>query len=232
MRSLSTAIVVVLLLLTLPGGSSSAQEAAKPDLGPAQAAAESLAKVPEPPAPVNIPNDLEGVVKKQFGPSFSIAKTSSKILMTHIQQENETPWTPFMTGDLDGDGVEDAIIIARSKDALGGEAMYDYKVLDPMNQYFGWGNPKVTSTFAAEDPIHNTLVLVIHGAGKEGWRAEKPKAKFVWINLRFDRLTLSGATLKKKAIAAVRVEESDGVASLVFWDGKKYKYLPGAAGGG
>ncbi len=202
------------------------------DLGPAQAAAEAPASVPGPPTPTNMPADLGDVVKKQFGPSFSIAMTPGKIAMTHIKQEDETPWTPFLTGDLDGDGIEDAVIIARAKDALGGEAMFDYKVFDPMNSYFGWGNPKVTSTFAAEDPIHNTLVLVIHGSGKEGWRAEKPKAKFVLINLRFDRLTLSGATFKKKPVAAVRVEESDGVASLVFWDGKKYKYLPGAAGGG
>jgi len=180
----------------------------------------------------SVPSDLPDVVKKQFGPSFSIAMTPGKIMMTHIQQENDTPWTPFMTGDLDGDGVEDAIVIVRSKDALGGEAMYDYKVLDPKNSYFGWGNPKVTSTFAAEDPIHNTMVLLIHGSGKEGWRAEKPKGKFVLINLQFDRITLSGATFKRKAVAAVRVEESDGIASLVFWDGKKYKYLPGAAGGG
>jgi hypothetical protein len=226
MRSLSTGVLSVFLLFTC------SQTLAGQNLGPAQAAAEATAKVPEPPAPANVPGDLRDVVKKQFGPSFSVAMTPGKIMMTHIQQENETPWTPFMTGDLDGDGVEDAIIIARAKDAMGGEAMYDYKVLDPMNQYFGWGNPKVTSTFAADDPIHNTLVLVIHGAGKDGWRAEKPKAKFVWINLRFDRITLSGATFKKKPVAAVRVEESDGVASLVFWDGKKYKYLPGAAGGG
>src|SRR6266478_472135 len=215
MRSLWTAALSAFFLLPF----LTAQ-----NLGPAQAAAEAAAQVPEPPAPTNVPADLQDVVKKQFGPSFSIAMTPGKIIMTHIKQENETPWTPFMTGDLDGDGVEDAIIIARSKDALGGSAQFDYKVFDPMNQYFGWGNPKVTSTFATEDPIHNTLVLVIHGSGKEGWRAEKPKAKFVLINLRFDRLTLSGATFKKKPVAAVRVEESDGVASLVFWDGKKYKY--------
>jgi len=76
------------------------------------------------------------------------------------------------------------------------------------------------------------MVLVIHGSGKEGWRAEKPKAKFVIINLSFDRVTLSGASLKKKPVAAMRVEESDGVSSLIFWDGKKYKYAPGAGGGG
>src|SRR6266700_3228767 len=83
------------------------------DLGPAQAAAVAPASIPEPPAPANIPADLRDVVKKQFGPSFSIAMTPGKIAMTHIKQEDETPWTPFMTGDLDGDGIEDAVIIAR-----------------------------------------------------------------------------------------------------------------------
>ena len=223
MRSLWMVVLIVFILVAL----STPQE-----LGPAQAAAESAARVPERPAAANVPGDLQDVIRKQFGPSFSVAMTPGKIMMTHIQQENDTPWTPFMTGDLDGDGIEDAIVIARSKDAMGGEALYNYKVLDPMNQYFGWGNPKVTSTFANDDPVHNTMVLVIHGSGKEGWRAEKPAAKFVLINLRFDRITLSGAIYKKKPVAAVRVEESDGIASLVFWDGKKYKYMPGAAGGG
>jgi hypothetical protein len=223
MRSLWILVATVFIVLAL----SSAQ-----NLGPAQAAAEAAAKVPDPPATANVPADLQDVVRKQFGPSFVVAMTAGKIMMTHIQQEGDTPWTPFMAGDLDGDGIEDAIIVARSKDALGGEAQFNYKVLDPMNQYFGWGNPKVTSTFANDDPVHNTMVLVIHGSGKEGWRAEKPAAKFVLINLRFDRITLSGAIYKKKPVAAVRVEESDGIASLVFWDGKKYKYMPGAAGGG
>src|SRR5256885_10790786 len=147
MRSLWMAVLSVFILVAL----SSAQ-----NLGPAQAAAESAARVPEPPAAANLPNDLQDVIRKQFGPSFSVALTPGKIMMTHIQQEDDTPWAPFMTGDLDGDGIEDAIVIARSKDALGGEAQFGYKVLDPMNQYFGWGNPKVTSTFANDDPVHNT----------------------------------------------------------------------------
>ena len=223
MRSLWIVVLSVFILVAL---------ATPQSVAPAQAANDAAARVPDPPAAANVPSDLQEVIRKQFGPSFSVAMTPGKIMMTHIQQEDDTPWVPFMTGDLDGDGIEDAIVIARSKDALGGEAQFNYKVLDPMNQYFGWGNPKVTSTFANDDPVHNTMVLVIHGSGKEGWRAEKPAAKFVLINLRFDRIALSGAIYKKKPVAAVRVEESDGIASLVFWDGKKYKYLPGAAGGG
>ena len=43
------------------------QEAAKPDLGPAQAAAESSAKTPELPAPANVPSDLQDVVKNAEG---------------------------------------------------------------------------------------------------------------------------------------------------------------------
>src|SRR3954468_17158624 len=223
MRSLWMVVLSIFILVALATAQS---------VAPAQAANDAAARVPEPPAAANLPNDLQDVIRKQFGPSFSVAMTPGKIMMTHIQQDDDTPWTPFMTGDLDGDGIEDAIVIARSKGAMGGEALYNYKVLDPMNQYFGWGNPKVTSTFANDDPVHNTMVLVIDGSGKEGWRAEKPAGKFVLINLRFDRITLSGAIYKKKPVAAVRVEESDGIASLVFWDGKKYKYMPGAAGGG
>jgi hypothetical protein len=200
------------------------------DLGPAQAASETARKAVAP-IMVGVPADLQAVITKQFGAGFTVAMTPGPIVMTHITHEGDTPWAPLLTGDLDGDGVEDAVILARGKDPLGGASQFDYKVQDPMNTYFGWGNPKVTSTFSTTDPVHNFAVLVIHGSGKEGWRAEKPKAKFVIINLNFDRVTLSGASLKKKPVAALRVEESDGVSSLVFWDGKKYKYAPGAGGG-
>jgi hypothetical protein len=200
-------------------------------LGPAQTASEATAK-PAMPVAADVHADLQAVIKKQFGGGFTVAMSPGTIVTTHITHEDDSPWTPLLTGDLDGDGVEDAVILAKGKDPLGGASQFDYKVQDPMNSFFGWGNPKVTSTFSTADPVHNFMVLVIHGSGKEGWRAEKPKAKFVIINLNFDRVTLSGASLKKKPVAAMRVEESDGVSSLVFWDGKKYKYAPGAGGGG
>jgi hypothetical protein len=222
MRSLRIAALFLVVAATLVVAQNSA---------PAQGSSTAAPKV-EVPALPTLPADLQAVVAKQFGPGFTISTTPGTVVMTHITHEDDTPWNPLLLGDLDGDGIEDAAIVVRGKDPLGGSSQFDYKVLDPMNSFFGWGNPKVTSTFSTNDPVHSFMVLVIHGSGKEGWRAEKPKAKFVLINLNFDRLTLSGATLKKKPIAAVRVEESDGVSSLVFWDGKKYKYAPGAGGGG
>jgi hypothetical protein len=223
MRSLRISIFFVIF--------ASASFLAAQDLGSAQAASEATAKAAAP-AAAELPADLQVVVKKQFGAGFTVAMSPGNILTTHITHEDDSPWVPLLTGNLDGDGIEDAVIMAKGKDPLGGASQFDYKVQDPMNSFFGWGNPKVTSTFSTTDPVHNFMVLVIHGSGKEGWRAEKPKAKFVIINLNFDRVTLSGASLKKKPVAAMRVEESDGVSSLVFWDGKKYKYAPGAGGGG
>src|SRR3954470_4243948 len=124
MRSLWMVVLSVFILVAL---------ATPQSVGPAQARNDAAARVPHPPAAANVPSDLQDVISKQFGPSFSVAMTPGKIMMTHIQQENDTPWTPFMTGDLDGDGIEDAVVIARANDALGGEALYNYKVLDPMN---------------------------------------------------------------------------------------------------
>ena len=65
------------------------------------------------------------------------------------------------------------------------------------------------------------------GSGKEGWRAEKPKAKYVVINVPLELASVAHATRKKKSVDAIRVEESDTISSLIFWDGKKYRYTPG-----
>lgn len=178
----------------------------------------------EPPPP-----DLAKIVAKQFGPDFSIVTSppTAKIQASTGMGDEVTQWSSLLTGDFDGDGVEDAVIIARNKNANLGADAYGYKVLDVYNDHFGYGNPKVTAAFNQDDPLHNMILLVIHGTGKEGWRNPKPKAKFVLINVPFESVDLTKSKLKKKIVDALRVNESDGVASLVYWDGKKYKYTPG-----
>lgn len=175
--------------------------------------------------------DLHATVKNQFGPDFTLVSTApiKEIGGAMIVERRKTPWTPLLTGDLDGDGVEDAVIVARNKNALIGADAYAYLVVDPFHERYGWGNAKITGEFNAQDPLHNLHMLVIHGAGAEAWRAETPKAKYVLINIPFEQMSLARALLKKKPVDAIRVEESDTISSLIFWDGKKYRYTPGGA---
>ena len=181
---------------------------------------------PQPPA------DLAEVIKKQFGSCFELATERSTIKVNYLHpKEGGLPWVTFLTADLDGDGVEDAIIVARCKTPLADQITHNYRVIDPYYSMHGYGDPKITAQFSSADPYRQNLVLVIHGAGKEAWRAATPKAKFVIINLPFDSLSLTQVTLRKRAIPALSlVEEEQEVSSAVFWDGKKYRWSDTTSG--
>jgi hypothetical protein len=155
----------------------------------------------EAPAAANV--DFQQLVMREFGAAFRL-----------------DPKFPPMFADLDGDGQEDVILVATGKNPLLNAFELHYQVLDPYDAYFGYGNPKITAQFAITNvgpPLH---LLVIHN-----WRA--PRAKFVIINLPFEKLTLGRVPMKKKkSIAAIRAEETGGLTADVFWDGKKYRWEP------
>jgi hypothetical protein len=162
-----------------------------------------------PPAARKIDNDF---VQLQFGNQFTLL-----------------PEVEAAFGDLDGDVVEDIVIAARCKNPLLDEAEHNYTVMDPYYEFFGYGNPKLTTTFSEGDPMRRGLVmLIIHGTGPDGWRSATPKAKYVIVNLPYRRISVRKMQLKKKTIEAVYVEESGdmGESSAVFFDGKKFRYVP------
>ncbi len=139
------------------------------------------------------------------------------------------PGPPQLKADLDGDGIEDLVVAGRCSNPLMDQTEDNFTVIDPYNSFFGYGDTKVTTQFASEDPAARGLVLlVIHGSGPEAWRAATPKAKFVIINLPFRQIAVKKLTVKKKTIMAIYAEETGGdrATSAVFWDGKKYKYRP------
>jgi len=152
-------------------------------------------------------------VHQQFGDSCSLA-----------------PQFPPITGDLNGDGVEDIVIVARCKNALIEQAEKNYKVIDPLDSFYGYGNPSITTGFAPDDPkLRGIALLVIHGSGAEGWRSPAPQAKFVIINITVKTVTIKKMKVtKKKTTTAIFVEEAgaDEMTSAVFWDGRKYRYSP------
>jgi hypothetical protein len=164
------------------------------------------------------PTDVdEAFIHKQFGEDFSLVPNS----------------TPYVR-DIDGDGIDDLVILARSKKPLLDAAEHSYKVVDPYYSFYGYGDPKLTATFGSEDLMEkNLVVLVIHGAGEQAWRADTPKAKFVIINLPLKRILVKRLQLRKRQVNAIFAVEADASAgdSVVFWDGKQYKYQPIGTGG-
>jgi hypothetical protein len=167
-------------------------------------------------------------------PAFAQLPTAGKIDNDFVQREfgNQFTLLPEVQatfGDLDGDGVEDVAIAARCKNPMLDQGEHNYTVVDPYYDYFGYGDPKLTTTFSTGDPTQRGLVvLIIYGAGKDGWRSATPKSKYVLVNLPYRTISVRKMKMKKKTIEAIYVEEAGemGDSSAVFFDGKKFRYVP------
>ena len=87
---------------------------------------------------------------------------------------------------------------------------------------------KSLATFASDAPERKGVcLLVVHGVGAEAWRSDKTKPKFLLINLPFKTLTVKKLALKKRITLGIYMEEKgegESMSSVVFWDGKKYRY--------
>jgi hypothetical protein len=105
---------------------------------------------------------------------------------------------------------------------------YSFHFSDPYDPFLGFGDVKVTSTFASDEPERRGVtLLIVHGAEKDAWRAETPKAKFLMINLPFKTLAVKKLALKKKTVLGIYMEErgeGEDTSSVLYWDGKKYRY--------
>lgn len=151
-------------------------------------------------------------VHQQFGDSCSL----------------ESPWAP-VKGDLNGDGIEDIVMVARCKNPLIDQGEKNYQVVDPMDSFYGYGNPKITTALGQDDPhLKGICLLVIHGAGADAWRSETPLSKFVIINLAVKSIAVKKMRVGRKRSAAIYVEEATGdqMTAAIFWNGRKYRYEP------
>jgi|SRR5579884_850246 len=154
---------------------------------------------------------LAQLVKAQFGDKFRIDPMPGSS-------------TVLVTGDFDNDGVEDAVIVTRCKEPLADQLKFGYRVIDPLDTYYGWGKPEDTVRFTSADPDRARVLLVIHS-----WRLPQPKAKFAVINVPFTSLSVKDTTIKKKPHTVISASDYDTDITYLFWDGKRWKYEPGAS---
>jgi len=179
------------------------------------ASAQSKPAPPPPPAHAHSPSPAvtDDFIHKQFGDNCSLLAGP-----------------PQFVADMDDDGVDDLVVAAKCKNPMADKDEYSFVVADPYNAFLGFGDVKATSTFHSDVPDRIGLsLLIIHGAGNDAWRAETPKAKFLLINLPFKTLTVKRLTLKKRIVLGIYMEETgegEDTSSVVFWDGKKYRYHP------
>jgi hypothetical protein len=177
------------------------------------AAAQNSKQPPPPPAHAHSPSAAvtDEFIQKEFGDNCSLL-----------------PGPAQFVADMDGDGIDDLVVAAKCKNPMADRDEHSFVVADPYDTFLGFGDVKVTSSFASDEPERRGLsLLIIHGAEKDAWRAETPKAKFLLINLPFKNLTVKRLAMKKKTILGVYMEEKgegEQTSSVVFWDGKKYRY--------
>jgi len=183
---------------------------------------------------------LPTLVQAQGDVNASKSQTPAKLTAEQVQQTNdlihrqfgegfmlvESAQPPVLIADFDGDGIEDAAFVASSKKLPHVEAATGYRVIDPYDAFFGYSNPQVTVRFNGSDPNRARYLLIIHGAGAEAWRSSTPKSRYVIINLPFETLEVSDFVWKKKQIVGIEASESSTLSSMLFWDGKKYRWEP------
>jgi hypothetical protein len=167
----------------------------------------SVSALAQQPATATAPpetNPFQATISSNFGDGFKF----------------DPKFTPI-TADFDSDGTEDIALVVFGKDPTTNSNEKNFKVIDPYDGYFGFGDPKVTAKFSnfGDGTFH--CVLMIHN-----WKSATPKDKFVIVNLPFETLELSKVPFKKKTIPALSATELGGLSSLVYWAGKKYKWEP------
>jgi hypothetical protein len=144
---------------------------------------------PPPPAPAKSPAHAvtDEFVHKEFGDDCSVLGGPQQFV-----------------GDMDGDGIDDLVIAARCKNPIADQSEYGFRVVDPYDSFLGFGDIKVTSTFASDEPERKGVcLLIVHGIGADAWRSVKPKAKFVLINLPFQTLAVKRLALRKRTVLGI-----------------------------
>src|SRR5579864_9239114 len=104
---------------------------------PLAAAAQTKKPSPPPPAHAKSPSPAvtDELIRIQFGDNCSLL-----------------PGPQQFVADLDDDGIDDLVVAAKCKNPMADKDEYSFVVSDPFDTALGFGDVKVTSTFASDEP--------------------------------------------------------------------------------
>ena len=144
------------------------------------------------------------MMTREFGPRFTLI-----------------PEFPVLAGDLDGDDKEDLVFRRYGENPLLSEGEFGFKVIDPYNSFFGYGDPKITMTFGTLEPGRDKVradPAQLAGRRREG--------EVCVVNLPFQQTGVGREMVdrKKKPMMAHRGAGDRRHEFGRFWDGKKYKW--------
>src|SRR5437660_8828890 len=113
------------------------------------ASAQTKKQPPPPPAHAKAPSPpvTDELIHQQFGDNCSLLAGP-----------------PQFVADMDGDGIDDLVVAAKCKNPMADRDEYSFAVADPYDTFLGFGDVKVTSTFASDVPDRRGVsLLIIHG---------------------------------------------------------------------
>jgi len=182
----------------------------------------------------------DAAMDKQKAPpqKDEVAGAITRVFVKTVSFE-ESSGTPFVAGDFNGDGSQDLAVLVKPNEG---------SLSDVNNELANWtledpaqipipGTPEANQLIPPK-PVkaqpNDSLLAIIHGAGKEGWRS--PEARQTYL-LR----TGGGSGLSVRSLASLRgdkaaklpplrgdavTETVKGRSGLIFWTGARYAWFP------
>jgi hypothetical protein len=141
---------------------------------------------------------------------------------------DKTSSTPFVVGDFNGDDSEDiAIVVKPRKD----------KLSELNSEYVNWTleDPQRIQQIERGVKTKDTLLAVIHGRERDGWRNDRARQTYLLKNAvgtEFATESIHELRTNGEARALPQLrgdvirEKLNGSAGIIYWNGGKYAWHP------
>jgi len=204
-------LLLCLALMTGCQQQSTLQTTAQP---PAQIPTRSAATEPQrQPEPAPTTTELRAAIQRTYADALTVDSANS---------------TPFIVGDFNGDNSEDIAIVVKPRRE---------KLSDLNSEYVNWTleDPRHIQQIARGVGVKDTLLAVIHGRERQGWRNDLARQTYLLKNAvgtefateSVNQLRTSGESrLLPQLRGDVIREKLNGSAGIIYWTGGKYAWHP------